>query len=441
MSIRLKQLMLSIVAVMTIMAITSCSLWKSIEQITPDKKLSEEELARLVTEAVIDETQVADSYSKIPDSQLDEVSYTAFFEYVNILRGISLKHGEVDSFRILGDEATDEFFDSILSYSDDIKDFGSYGDLDVIELCYSEDQSKDLTNVNFVLRENDDGSYSLAGNYITDTILTYDFISHYFNMISEGNNDALCAILSPTYSSDIYLDSVINAKAEYIIDYYNLKVKSEVEDYEINCFAPMLVSYTIPKTLDTDGVSVVPHEVDLMVDSNGQFCLDDVIPVTYVDPVYLYIDGEKTLTCGSFYTNDSLEALLGEPLYSILPEKESDVLTDEDGEQLYSYLVIVSYNGLLLTFEAEYSSEDRTEWEGVLRSMRIYETTEPNIYSFNEEVTVGMNMAELLLIYPVIDEYDFVYTYEADGITYSMIPEFDDNNNITKLQCTVNQDT
>lgn len=436
-----KRLLVLAITVMLLTVFASCNVLKSIGQISPDKKLSEQELARLITEAVQSEASVNDSYSKIPESQLDGVSYTAFSEYVSILRSMSQKHGEVDSFRILGDEASEEYFDSIMEFNDNIKSFDSYGDLDVVELCYSDDQNKDLADASFVIKITDDGSYSLAGSYITDTILTYDFISHYFSMISIGNTDALSAILSPTYSSEIYIDSVINAKAEYIIDYYNLKVKSELADYEITCFTPVLVSYKIPKTIDSDGVSVVPHEVDLMVDKSGMFCLMDEIPVTYTEPVYLYSEGEKTLTCGSFYTYDSIKALLGEPLYTILPDSVDHTYTGSDDSVHDVYVVIVSYNGLILRFDAEYGVGSEGEWGGILTSALLYETTEPAPYSFNSDVTIGMNMAELLLINPVLDEYGFVYTYEEADSVYKLTPEFDENNNINKIRFSLETDT
>lgn len=438
---RLKRFAVVLIAVITLTAIASCDVLRSIGQIAPEKKLGEQELARLVTEAVQSESSVADCYSQIPKSQLDNVTYTAFSEYVSILRSMSIKHGEVDSFRILSEEACSEYFESVSGYSESIKGFDSYGDLDVITLCYSNDRSKDLADCSFVLQKGEDGTYNLAGSYITDTILTYDFISHYFSMISEGNTDALCAILSPTYSSDIYIDSVINAKAEYIIDYYNLRVKSMTEDYEITCLAPMLISYVIPETIDSDGTSVVSHSVDLMVDKNGSFCLYDVIPVNSAEPVYLYAAGEKALVCGSFYTGDSVEAILGEALYTISPEDPSEVTVDDEGKEHNIYKVLVSYNGLLLRFDAEYRNGDPAEWEGTLTSIRLYDISTENIYSFNQDITVGMNMAELLLIYPVIDEYGFVYSFDDAGETYQMIPEFDDYGNISKIQLVMASDT
>ena len=52
-----------------------------------------------------------------------------------------------------------------------------------------------------------------------------------------------------------------------------------------------------------------------------------------------------------------------------------------------------------------------------------------------------MNMAELLLIYPVLDEYGFVYTYEEADSVYKLTPEFDENNNINKIRFSLETDT
>ena len=45
------------------------------------------------------------------------------------------------------------------------------------KICYEEDQDP-LYPCRFVLREREDGSYSLAGDYVSDSIVAYDYVTH-----------------------------------------------------------------------------------------------------------------------------------------------------------------------------------------------------------------------------------------------------------------------
>ena len=53
---------------------------------TSQKELSKAELARIVVVAISDERNVSDAFSKIPESQLDGLSYSVFAEYCSVLR-------------------------------------------------------------------------------------------------------------------------------------------------------------------------------------------------------------------------------------------------------------------------------------------------------------------------------------------------------------------
>ena len=148
--------------------------------------LSEAELARLVVNAIISEKNVGDSYEKIPKSQLDGLSYSMFSEYCSILRKHSQIHGNVDSFRILNDVEKYKYFDSILSdYETDIQTLEGYGEMDVIEICYSEDKAPGVSPVRFVIG-NINGKYIMPSEYINDSMLAYSYITHYFDMIDDA---------------------------------------------------------------------------------------------------------------------------------------------------------------------------------------------------------------------------------------------------------------
>ena len=220
------------------------------------KPVSEAELARLMVNAIASDSNVADCYAKIPDPQLNGLSYSIFSEYCSILRKCSQAHGTADSFKILSDTEKQDYFLSISSANEDYRSIDYYGDLDVVELCYSKDKDSEAPQVVFTISRNN-GSYTLAGQYVIDTVLAYSYINHYFEMIDDRNVDGLEAIIKSAYNSDIYMPSVIHAKADYIASYYyRLKVKTNKSGYVLKSFSPIYISYVIPEVFSIDGNTI-----------------------------------------------------------------------------------------------------------------------------------------------------------------------------------------
>ena len=374
--------------------------------------LSETELARLITNAVISDKNVGDSYAKIPKSQLNGLSYSMFSEYCSILRKCSNEHGTVDSFRILNENDKNAYFTQINSIDGDyLIDVNAYGDLDVVELNYAEDKAPGSAPVRFVIAKSGN-KYAMASNYITDSLLAYSYINHYFDMIDDGNTGALEAIIKSTYSSDIYMNSVIRAKAEYIAEYYRIKVKSIVDDYELKLFSPTHIVYEIPEVFTVDGRSIVTKRVELYLQDDGSYIIVDKVPAM-VSELYFFKDGESRLRMGSVYTPSKIESLIGKPIMS----------TYVDGA------VILAYNGMTLTLETDDAGSNWTS--GKLTSVAI---RKDDVYTLGNDLYIGMNISELLLIYPMFDECDYTASFKnADG-EFVLSFEFDNNGNVTRIK-------
>lgn len=412
-------------------SVSACSVVSDIQsQInTAYTNLSEQDLARLVINAISDETQVSDSFSAIPDPQLDGLTYTAFYEYVSILRTVSASHGKATSFRILSEEEEEAYFAQADDGDYDVKSIEDYGELDVVEICYEEDADP-LYPCRFVLRERADGSYSLAGDYVADSIVAYDYVTHYFLMIEEKNTDALSAIIGPIYPESLYISSVISTKADYVIDYYKLKVMSGQEDYKLGFMSPVKVTFVIPETLDNDNVSVKSHKVSLLVGKDGSTFIRDIIPSNDGEQLFLCRDGEKLVTCGEEYSAEDVYEILGDPVSALTDGKVVDSYKDDDGSIHTFYDLVVNFDGVSLKFKVEYENYSHTEWNGTLESIRIYRDSS---YTVSNVVYEGMNLSELMLIYPMIDEFGFVYSYEFDDEDYEMTFTYDENYNITSV--------
>ena len=420
-------LMASVMAV----SVSACSVVSDIQsQInTAYTNLSEQELARLVINAISDGTQVSDSYSEIPDPQLDGLTYTAFYEYVSILRTVSASHGKATSFRILSEEEEEAYFAQAADSEFDVRSLDDYGELDVVEICY-EDDADPLYPCMFVLKERADGSYSLAGDYIADSIVAYDYMTHYFLMIEEKNTDALSAIIGPIYPETLYISSVISTKADYVIDYYKLKVMSGQDDYKLGFMSPVKVTFVIPETLDNDNVTVKTHKVSLLVGTDGSTFIRDIIPSNDGEQLFLCLEGEELVTCGEVYSAENVIELMGEPVSALSDGKVIDSYQDDDGNTHVQYDMVLNFDGVSLKFKVEYKDYSHTEWTGTLESIRIYRDS---AYTVSNVVYEGMNLSELMLIYPMIDEFGFVYSYEYDDEDYEMSFTYDENYNITSV--------
>ena len=376
------------------------------------KALSEAELARLMANAIISDSNVADCYASIPSSQLDDLSYSMFSEYCSILRKCSQKHGTADSFKILSESEKNDYISIIDTDDEEYRSIDYYGDVDVIELCYSKDKAPDASPVRFIISKHG-GSCSMAGRYIVDSMLAYSYINHYFEMIDDGNVDGLEAIIKSAYSSDIYLNSVIHAKAEYITEYYRLKVKTSISDYELKVFSPTYISYVIPEVFSTDGNSIVSKTVELRIKNDGKYILEDDIPAT-VRELRFFREGGGRLRMGSTYTYSEIRKILGTPKFSTTT----------------SELVLIVYDGVTLRLEADIQ-EDGQWSSGRLASILLREDNE---FSFSDDLFIGMNVSELLLVYPMFDECGYAGSFKNGDGEFVLSFEFDDYGNVSSIQ-------
>ena len=393
------------------MCITGCDfingLRKGFKQ--SQKEVSKSELARIITVAVMNERNVSNSFSSIPESQLDGISYSVFAQYCSILRKTSQAHGTVDSFRFLNDAEKAHYFASIdADAGEEYKTIDSYGDMDVVELCYSKDRDVNAPPVRFTLAVKD-GTYSIAGDYMTDSLFAYSYINHYFDVIDAENTDALEAIIKSTYRSDIYLNSVIHAKAVYIAEYYKMKVKTNTKDYELKLFSPTHISYNIPEVFSEN--SITSKTVSLRLYRNGTLCILDHIP-SAIDEISLYKNGESKLRMGSTYSQGEIYRLLGEP-----------VLSTVSGD-----VVALAYRGVTLRLHAEIKDGKWTY--GRLYSIAVRNQGD---FSLGNDIYVGMNVSELLLVYPMFDECNYQSSFKNVDGEFTLVFEFDDFGNVKRI--------
>jgi hypothetical protein len=286
-----------------------------------------------------------------------------------------------------------------------------YGDLDVVELCYSKDKDPSAPPVRFMLSKKD-SAYSLPSDFIVDSMLAYSYINHYFEMIDDGNVDGLEAVIKSTYNSDIYLNSVIHAKAEYIADYYRLKVKTVTSDYEIKLFSPTHITYVIPEVFSSDGTKIVSKTVELRLKSDGKFLVEDDIPAS-IKELRFSREGSARLRMGSTYTSSEIRYLLGDPIVSTHTEDQ----------------VILAYSGMTIRLDAEI---ENGQWTSGRLSSVVFK--KQSVFSLSEDLYIGMNISELLLVYPMFDECGYTGSFKNGDGEFTLSFEFDEYGNVSTIK-------
>lgn len=389
------------------LSLTGCKLSRGLK--ASSKEITEAELARLVSIAIMSEKNVTEAYESIPESQLDGLTYSVFAEYCSVLRRSSQAHGTIKAFRILNDTEKAEYFAQIdSSDNENFELIEVYGDLDVVELCYTKDRDPKAPPVRFAI-EHKNNSYILSSDYITDSMFAYSYINHYFEMIDENNIVGLESVIKSSYNSDIYLNAVVSEKAAYIADYYKMKVMTSTNDYELKLFSPTHISYEIPQVLSEYNDTIFSKTVDLYLYKNGAFCIKDDMP-SILSELRLYRNGESKLRMGSTYSRSELQRLMGEPVVSIYNQG----------------VATIAFRGLTIRLAV-----DDEKWT----SGRLYSVTirNSNEYTLGTDVYVGMNVSELLLIYPMFDECGYKSSFKNFDGEFILAFEFDDRGNVSKI--------
>ena len=101
------------------------------ERIVIQNPVTIQELTRLLVSSINDKRKTTEAFSEIPSEQLDGLSYSYFYEYLNILRTVSSQDnkGKVVSFRIMGDDECRNILGRDVS--------SAYGQIKGAELLYS----------------------------------------------------------------------------------------------------------------------------------------------------------------------------------------------------------------------------------------------------------------------------------------------------------------
>ncbi len=401
-----------IICTLFVFSFCSCNIADQIrsnlqERISVQSEINIQEMTRLLISSINDKRNTADAYSGIPEFQKDDISYSCFCEYVNILRTISTQgsKGKVRSFRIMRDE------ECMALLGQDL--FNRYGTIKGAELLYS---SEAEYPVYVFYRTEADGSVSLSRDWIISIINIYNYGHHYFSLLEESNADGVEALLSPGLLSDVYTDEVVYARAQQLCDLYRLRVMSSSSEYEITSLLPDKMTVIIPETLVPDGTSFEDHTVTISILGNGSYLIDDNISIAPdMNLIYLVQGDERLVRAGYSYSYAQIVSLLGEPSSSATYSEDTSMM--------------ILYPGLLLRLDGAF--DESGSFIGTLSSIRLIGNS---AYSIGYNIFVGMSMTQILMLYPFADADDCSINFSGSLRSYSVTFDFDDNNIVESVK-------
>ena len=407
----MKKAIVLIMCTALLMSSSACNIAEQIrssvhERIIYQSDVSLQEMTRLLISSINDKRSTADAYSNIPESQLDGLSYSYFYEYTNILRSVSTQdgNGKVVSFRILGDEECRDLLGTDVS--------ATYGAMKGAQLLYSSDVEYP---VYIFFRQNDDGSISLSRDWVTSIINIYNYSNHYFNLLDESNADGVKALLIPGLQSEVYTDEVLYAKAQQLCDFYRLRVMSSRNEYEITRLVPWELCVRIPETIAVDGEYFEEHDVTIYY-ASGSYSIEDQISIAPdINLTYLVRGDERILRVGPEYTHEQIAAVMGEP----------STLTYDPN----SHMLLLIYPDVILRLDNV--NEVDGDWVGSITSIRLISDS---VYSIGYNLFVGMTRSQILLAYPNVDNLGFTLPVETSTGSYTVTFTFDENDTVVNIK-------
>ena len=427
---QIKKVIALLLILSVMMGFVGCAFFDKIHATIDPKKeyISAPEIVRLLISAIDDDKNLADSYASIPEGQRKDISFSYYFEYISILKEFTKGNGKIQGFRFLNDEENSKHLDSIynkLAQNSLVDDyytvFSQYGEVRTVIFEFSKESDYPVC---LYIPLDEEGFAYLSYDLISHLIASYNYMQQYFKLISAEKADGISALLDvESKIPEEYVGSVINARSSYILDFYKLRVKNTPEQFELCAANPFYVEYNIPKVVSYDGGELYNRKVYAFRNPNGFVSISDPFELE-TDNVIATVNVSATqyLRCGLEYDYSAISRICGKPISTYLKDGAVSVTYDKDGNPIEKYMLLVSYNGMNLSFVATYNSE--TDWIGELVSIRLYSSSsEYNVCG----IKVGDSELSILEHFPMINYGDYIITYEDGKTSYKLEYEVKDS--------------
>lgn len=375
------------------------------------------ELARLIVDSLVSEDMESD-YRSIPATQRDDMSYSQYAEYIDLLQNLCPTICNVESFRFL---STDESSTLLAEMANGLSP--DYADLVLQSIPFEitfERNSEGIETAILYLQTDENGVPFISTRWVNRLSELVNYSIHYFEAMNGDNLDAIQSLVCTNQSSFTFPERILTQKASAIYDFYRLNVKSSVEQYRVTVLNAKQVCVTQPEVMDESNASYESRIVSFTYsDSDTIIVSDPMVSSLRSSDLYLYYNGARCLRIGETATSLQLISLFGEPVStSFGPQLYFE--DTEEGEHIIYRNIVIKYPTFQLTVRGVENKDG--SWDGRLIRFRIFTTgTETSLGAY---FTNSSDIFDVLYRYPFADETDYLITNEIEGANYTLEVHF-----------------
>ncbi len=409
-------------ALMTSVALLSASAGGCKRSAFSSKEIDVPEMARIVIDSMLDQTDAETNFYQIPEEQREGMSYSSFYEYVGILNKMLPDNSSSLSFEIVTGEEKESL---IWKISENTKE--DYDTLTrtciPIKVITSAKRVSD-TPVYFYLQCTEDGKVYLDSQWVQSCMDLYAFSVHYFEVYKNDSVSDVVSLLPFSNVDPTILRSkeVLEEKAKEMMRFYSVNVKSAFSDYELSTIDATGLTYIQPEVLDNH-LHAEERVVRFTSDASNNISVSDSITSELkTTELYLSYNGYRSIRIGDSATPGQVVALFGKPV-SVSCGPVLKVETQYDGTEKEFRNILVRYRGFTITVYGTYESED--DWDGRYTRFRLWNTS---------RATIGLALSpnsttwDVLKLYPFADNTDYLLEVRADGEDYELKVNLEETN-------------
>ena len=406
--------------------LSSCSLFNSFQPNSIESRLQEiqdasqkpvdkHSLVQNLITCITDNRKTSSVYDSLPAMQRKNVQSADFDAYVRALSRMLNERGQITSYRFLGDEERATLLEGIADSAGTYQDL--LNDTLPVELLFGNEESIHQS-VYIYIQENSNGMAYLSDLWISESMEVYNLASLYFSALEDKNQRVVATLIEAgTTKDNLGLSSqVLNKKAEKLLTYYHVNVKTQFADYRLESFDITQAVFLQNEVLDDNTLSYRSQRVLFQRNPSLNIEIHDNVRNNLdTRHFYLYANGLKTIRIGDRADSNQFFELFGEPMYigeSLSMGEYRQSLDQGRSDKLF----VVSYLGMSVTLVG--NIYDDGSWDG--RIVRIRLRSDRQDYSIGTDIRTLDSRDDILMLYPFADELDYVLGIEIDDIQYEL---------------------
>lgn len=387
------------------------------DNIATARRLNEIEMIKLLTSAVRGDQDLTIYYNSISSRQLNGLTLDEFHQYIRLLRrGIS---GDIHSFTVMDESDLEEQKKLMLAVLPDQQELI---DASIAYWIVYRQSGRNDESFAVFLQLDRDGQVYLSSTWIRQILALSGYANLYFDALDKSDSSALAFLID----QDDADNSVIEAKANFLVEFYQNNISSRTSEYSLKMARIDSIAYDQFGIINPDMTQSVSRTVTFSIDNNGSMkASDNVINVLAREDLKILLNGEPLFTVAA-RSNDSFERVWS---YRLEQATGKPFLHDDSNCKPYVDgvdLINLSYNGINISAQGD--CQDHDSWNGIIRSLSMTNA----MYHTGSGLRPGQPVEELLIRYPFASQNGFRLRTQVEGGTVTMNVTVEDDV-ITKI--------